>query len=676
VALPSKGGSAIASTEYSAGYAASGVIDGEHDGNNYASGGVWADGTPGVFPDNVQVSFIAGQTINEIDVYTLKDDFNSGSTVTDTTTFNSYGITNFNVQYWTGAAWVDVPGGAVTGNNLVKRKFQFPNITTDKIRVLVNDSADHYFSRVVEIEAFSCNPVPFTCANPGGTGGCFSTIQAAVNANSNGGLVVVYPGTYDEDVNIPHSNFVLRGSGANVTNIRGPIGGSTSTVVVAGNNVTVAGFTITRLGNNTTDWNNPGLNTGGISVQGPVTGMLVRDNTLTGNRTGIDVNNSSGHTIRNNVIDFNRTGIIFRNQTDYMTVVENFITNNWTAGVLFLDGSGGTNTPINSAAHSAFSNNNMSGNWYGQIVDRQSGGSLPAPNTTNLKNFRGNWFGTTSPVVTTANSAEPGYSAQIPVAYGGSATPPGGQPDVAGPASDNFRIQPILQSGTDTNVESTPGWGTFGFQGNQVSLVSPANAGGWQFFDDFGSGTGTGGFEVGKGTPPLGTGSAFLQVDSVARHAFEDFGVYHGTRMDDITSLRYSSYQNGNANTIVTASLQFDIDYDLTDANNAFQGRLVFEPYQTPTNTVQQLVWQDWDALAGRWWASNVIGQGACPQSNPCTWAQVLAAFPNAGIRNTTTSGVIFKAGGPVGSNFDGNVDAFKIGIRGFHTTYDFEPVP
>src|SRR6185295_10675639 len=116
----------------------------------------------------------------------------------------------------------------------------------------------------------------------------------------------------------------------------------------------------------------------------------------------------------------NRTGMIFRNQTDFMTVVENQITNNWTVGIVFLDGSGGTNTPVQSAAHSAFSNNNMSANWYGQIVERQTGGSIPAPNTTNLKNFRGNWLGTTTPVVTTANSTEPGYAAQIPVAYGGS----------------------------------------------------------------------------------------------------------------------------------------------------------------------------------------------------------------------------------------------------------------
>jgi hypothetical protein len=158
---------------------------------------------------------------------------------------------------------------------------------------------------------------------------------------------------------------------------------------------------------------------------------LIRDNVITQLRTGIDINNSNGHTVRNNVITDNRTGLIFRNQTDNMTVVENFITNNWTVGIVFLDGSGGTNSPVQTALHSTFSNNNLSGNWYGQIVDRQTGGSLPAPGIK-LKNFRGNWFGTATPVVTTANSAEPGYAAQIPVAFGGTATPPGGQPDIAG----------------------------------------------------------------------------------------------------------------------------------------------------------------------------------------------------------------------------------------------------
>ncbi len=143
---------------------------------------------------------------------------------------------------------------------------------------------------------------------------------------------------------------------------------------------------------------------------------------------------------------------------------------------MFLDASGGTNSPPQQALNSDFKNNNISANWYGQAVDRQSGGSLPAPGTTNLKNFTLNWWGTTSPVVTTANSAEPGYAAQIPVAYGGTATPPGGQPDIAGPASANIVYLPLLCSGTDTNVETAPGRGTFGFQGGAACPLVPAPA--------------------------------------------------------------------------------------------------------------------------------------------------------------------------------------------------------
>ncbi|MBK9660291.1 MAG: hypothetical protein IPO68_10435 [Chitinophagaceae bacterium] len=68
---------------------------------------------------------------------------------------------------------------------------------------------------------------------------------------------------------------------------------------------------------------------------------------------------------------------------------------------------------------------------------------------TNLKNFTCNWYGTTSPIVTVANSTEPGYTALIPVAFGGTATAPGGQPDIAGPASANITYQQFLTNGTD-----------------------------------------------------------------------------------------------------------------------------------------------------------------------------------------------------------------------------------
>jgi hypothetical protein len=75
--------------------------------------------------------------------------------------FTLYGVTGFELQYWTGSTWTDIPGGDVTRNNHVWRQFTFANITTTKIRVLINNSLASY-SRVTEIEAYNAgaNPTP------------------------------------------------------------------------------------------------------------------------------------------------------------------------------------------------------------------------------------------------------------------------------------------------------------------------------------------------------------------------------------------------------------------------------------------------------------------------------------------------------------------------------------
>ena len=157
VAAASFGSTAAASSEAGANYAASGAIDGNHTGTGWGTGVGWNDGTAGVFPDNLVVNFNATRTLTEIDVYSLQDNYASPVEPTDSMTFTSYGLTNFQVQYWDGANWLDVPGGNITGNNLVKRKVLLASpVVTTQIRILVNNSADGVYSRIVEVEAFSC----------------------------------------------------------------------------------------------------------------------------------------------------------------------------------------------------------------------------------------------------------------------------------------------------------------------------------------------------------------------------------------------------------------------------------------------------------------------------------------------------------------------------------------
>ena len=76
-------------------------------------------------------------------------------------------------------------------------------------------------------------------------GAAFTTIQAAINAAGVGDTIDVCAGTYDEDIVINKDNLSVIGAGAATTNVRGPIGGPGTTVQIAANNVTVAGFTIT-----------------------------------------------------------------------------------------------------------------------------------------------------------------------------------------------------------------------------------------------------------------------------------------------------------------------------------------------------------------------------------------------------------------------------------------------
>ena len=300
-------------------------------------------------------------------------------------------------------------------------------------------------------------------------------IQENESIGQAGDVVLVSAGTFDEDVNIS-KQVTLLGAGYPSTTVKGPIGGSNATFQVAASGVIIDGFTITRAGNTVAQWNFA-LNTAGIAFQSSLNNAEVRNCKIFGNRTGIDINNSNGNYIHNNIIDNNRTGMILRNQTNTTNVQQNFITNNWTLGILFLDGSGGTNIPPQQALNSTFNNNNISGNWYGDLQDRQSGGSIPAPGT-NLKNFECNWYGAaTAPIVVTANSSEPGYTAQIPVIFGGTAVPPGGQPNILGSASANIDFINWLVNGTDN---SNP---IIGFQpvpgscngSNILTITCPAN---------------------------------------------------------------------------------------------------------------------------------------------------------------------------------------------------------
>jgi len=158
VALSSNGGVASASSNYSDGvqfnFTPAGANNGNRSGGGWGSGEGWNDSSPAnSFPDWLQIDFNGNKTIDEIDVFTVQDNWQNPSEPTEAMTFSTYGLTGFDVQYWNGSSWVTVSGGSVTGNSKVWRKFTFAPITTARIRVLTNASTDGY-SRLIELEAW------------------------------------------------------------------------------------------------------------------------------------------------------------------------------------------------------------------------------------------------------------------------------------------------------------------------------------------------------------------------------------------------------------------------------------------------------------------------------------------------------------------------------------------
>lgn len=134
-------------------YPESAAIDGDCIGANWGNYGGWNDNTIGYFPDSIEFTFNGTKSISEVDVFTIQD--GNPTTPTELMTFSKSGITAFDVQYWDGTSWKIVPGGSISGNNLVWRKITFTAVSTNKIRLIVRGSKSNDFSRLIEFEAYA-----------------------------------------------------------------------------------------------------------------------------------------------------------------------------------------------------------------------------------------------------------------------------------------------------------------------------------------------------------------------------------------------------------------------------------------------------------------------------------------------------------------------------------------
>jgi pectin methylesterase-like acyl-CoA thioesterase len=90
------------------------------------------------------------------------------------------------------------------------------------------------------------------CVNTGGTGGCYATIQVAVNAASSSDTINVAAGTYAESVTVNKDVTIVgvgKGSDAGANTIISPTSGSAGfTIITAGAGATIQNLRIVTVG--------------------------------------------------------------------------------------------------------------------------------------------------------------------------------------------------------------------------------------------------------------------------------------------------------------------------------------------------------------------------------------------------------------------------------------------
>ncbi len=210
-----------------------------------------------------------------------------------------------------------------------------------------------------------------------------ATIQAAINAASDGDTVLVAPGTYYENINFMGKAITVTSSGGpDVTRLDG---GATATVVIfnsgEGRGSVLNGFTITN-GNSYYNYQTLGLidyDGGGIyisSASPTVTNNVITQNIACGSGGGIAAENSSA-LIQANTLSNNSQGGCSGGDGGgiyvaggAVQIIGNTITNNyWSSG----DGGG---MALNGAGDALIENNTITGNTATGISPASQGGGI------------------------------------------------------------------------------------------------------------------------------------------------------------------------------------------------------------------------------------------------------------------------------------------------------------
>jgi hypothetical protein len=120
-----------------------GGVDGNADSGQWGASG-WHDNTKGIFPDTYGVDFVHPTTIGRVVVQTLDSAKYPAAVM---------GIRDFDVQLRTNGVWTTV--GEFRGNTAGRLTVTFEPRAVDAVQLVIHDSNDHGYSRIVELEAYA-----------------------------------------------------------------------------------------------------------------------------------------------------------------------------------------------------------------------------------------------------------------------------------------------------------------------------------------------------------------------------------------------------------------------------------------------------------------------------------------------------------------------------------------
>jgi hypothetical protein len=188
--------------------------------------------------------------------------------------------------------------------------------------------------------------------------------------------------------------------------------------------------------------------------------------------------------------------------------------------------------------------------------------------------------------------------------------------------------------------------------------------------------------------------AAFTVNDDTSSVELGIYNTFPSVRFDNLWNLTYATYVPARAEKAVT--LQIDVDFNVTDTDTSFQGRMVFDPANNLalSNIVDPNrlpltadKWQTWHAVEpeSKWsltWegnaaASTQLPSNPCPEATPCSFGQIIALFPDSGMNDGTGNPVVLRAGGGW-NNLKGYADAPSIEYshvdQYLDIAYNFEP--